>query len=96
MYPYGYSRERLTDLTELASLEARSPVADQPRLLDLPRWASAHDFSCPGGRNRRPSHDLARPGWLDGVAQALLGSILDAKTLCFFGVLVVLTRLLVT
>ena len=58
-------------------------MADQPRLLDLPRWASACDFMCPGERNRRPSHDLARPGWLDGVTQALLGSILDANTLCF-------------
>ena len=71
-------------------------MADQPRLLDLPRRASARDFACPGERNRRPSHDLARPGWLDGVAQALLGSILDAKTLCFSQVFVALTRSLVT
>ena len=51
------------------------------------------DISCAGECDRRLSSDFARPCWPNWAAQTLLGSILDAKIVCFPLFFVTLTRL---
>ena len=74
----------------------RAKLGDHLERLFAPVFARlppSRDSSSPGECDGWPTSDLVRPGWLDGAAQTLLGSILDTRIVCFSVFLFTPTRL---